>query len=94
MDRWLQIYRSYSDAELAAELTWLRGQSRNIFNAQTEGNRSYARSTDEIKDRLAAATQATQERTNGGDVNRHLVADFSRVTQGRVNGPMDCPDQW
>ena len=81
MNEWLQNYRTYSDVDLDAEITWLRGQSRNVFNAQTEGNRSYARSTTEIRDRLAAANQVKAERGGADEGNRHLIADFSNVQQ-------------
>lgn len=77
MEQWLLIYRTYSDAELAAEVTALKSWAANPFNAQTEGNRSYARSTVEIRERLTAATQVQQERVN--TVPRHGIADFSRV---------------
>lgn len=77
MDEWLLAYRGYSDSELATELTFLRTQSRNPYNAQTEGNRSYARSTAEIRTRLAAAQQVLNER--GDSSPRHAIADFSRV---------------
>ncbi len=77
MDEWLIIYNDYSDVDLAAEITWLKTQARNPFNAQTEGNRSYARSTAEVRTRLAAATQIQRERSNTEP--RHGVADFSSV---------------
>lgn len=78
MEAWLIIYRGYTDAELAKEISWLREQTRNPYSAQTEGQRSYARSTGEIRDRLAAATQAQRERTPTTE-SRHGYADFSRV---------------
>ena len=80
---WIAIYRNYDDAKLAAEISWLEGQSRNIFNAQTEGNRSYSRSTIEIRDRLDAAYQVRNERNPANGVgNAPLVADFSGVKMG------------
>lgn len=75
MDEWLIAYRGYSDAELTAEVTWLRTQVRNPFNAQAEGNRSYNRSTAEFRTRLAAATQVQSERSVTEP--RHGIADFS-----------------
>jgi hypothetical protein len=77
-DTWLIVYRGYSDVDLASEVTWLRTQIRNPFSAQTEGGRSYARSTAEMRDRLSAATQVTAERTQTTFV-RHGTADFSGV---------------
>ena len=76
-DEWLSIYRTYSDAELAAEIATLKQLAANPFNAQTEGNRSYARSTTEVRDRLLAALQAQLERQ--APEARHGVADFSSV---------------
>jgi hypothetical protein len=77
VDEWLKIYRKYTDAELTAEITWLKTQIRNPFNAQTEGNRSYSRSTAEFRDRLSAALEVQAERSNS--TPRHGVADFSGV---------------
>lgn len=78
-DTWLSIYRGYSTAELADEITWLRTQLRNPFSAQTEGSRSYARSTAEMRDRLSAATQVTAENAQASTFTRHGTADFSGV---------------
>ena len=77
MDEWLIAYRGYSDSELTDEIAWLRQQVRNPFSAQVEGNRSYNRSTAEMRDRLAAATQVLTER--GNTEPRHGIADFSEV---------------
>ena len=79
MEEWLKVYRGYSSAELAEEITWLRTQVRNPFNAQTEGSRSYARSTVEMRDRLSAATQISAENAQANTFVRHGVADFSGV---------------
>jgi hypothetical protein len=80
---WYSVYRNYDDAKLAAEITWLEGQSRNTFNAQTEGNRSYSRSTAEIRDRLEAAYQVKNERNPSNGVgNKPLIPDFSGVRIG------------
>ena len=77
MDEWLKIYRRYTDPELLAEITWLRTQTRNPYNAQTEGQRSYARSTAEMRDRLAAATDILDERSHR--CPRHGSAYFGNV---------------
>jgi len=81
VNEWLKIYETYSDEDLAAEVTWLKTQSRNPYNAQTEGQRSYARSTAEFRDRLSAATRVQRNRANSTFV-QHGVADFSRVGSG------------
>ena len=79
---WFSIYRNYDDAKLDAEIVFLEAQSRNVFNAQTEGNRSYSRSTLEIRDRLEAAYQVKNERAAGGTGNAPLIADFSGIRIG------------
>jgi hypothetical protein len=76
-DSWLQIYRGYTDEELASEITWLKVQARNPFSVQSEGARSVTRSTSEMRDRLAAATQVTNERGGADRGLRHMVPDFS-----------------
>ena len=77
MDEWLKIYRKYTDQELSDEISWLKTQVRNPLNAQTEGGRSYARSTAEFRDRLSAALEVQAERSS--TTPRHGIADFSGV---------------
>lgn len=76
MEQWLNIYRDYTLAELDAEIASLRKQASNPYNSQTEGERSYSRSTAETRDRLEAAQQAKREKT-GRAVVREGTADFS-----------------
>jgi hypothetical protein len=77
-ESWLNIYRSYTDVALTAEVTKLQGWLDNPFNAQTfRGGESYARSTEQIKVRLEAAIAIQQERTN--PQRRIGRADFSGV---------------
>jgi hypothetical protein len=78
MEEWLSIYRTYDSAALDAEIALLKTQAANFFNAMTEGDRSYARSTLEIRTRLAAATQVRQENSST-TASRHGFADFSGV---------------
>lgn len=80
MESWLKIYRNYTAAKLDEEITWLQEQSRNLFVSQTEGNRSYARSTREISDRLEAALQVLNERS-GSQPSRSLKVDFTRILE-------------
>ena len=77
MDEWLIIYDGYSAPDLATEVTWLKAQLGNPYGTQTEGNRSYARSTAEFRTRLAAAQQIQKSRST--TTPRHGVADFSQV---------------
>jgi len=78
MDEWLIIYRGYSATKLAEEIEWLTAQSRNPFSAQSQGTRSFQRSPSDIRVRLSAATQVSNERSGAG-VNHNAVADFSGV---------------
>ena len=64
MENWIIIYRSYTAEKLQEEIDWLQAQSRNLFVAQTEGNRSYQRSSRDLEERLAAATTVMRERTS------------------------------
>lgn len=59
---WLTIYRTYSAAELAEEVTWLKVQMRNPFNAQGVGSKNYQRDVGELRGRLQAAIRVQQER--------------------------------
>ena len=77
MDEWLMVYRSYSDSDLEAEITWLKTQVRNPFLTQTEGGRGVSRSTAEFRTRLAAAVMVQNERSSTDP--RHGEPDFSGV---------------
>lgn len=78
MDEWIQIYSAYQESDLDAEIAFLRSQTTNPFNSQTEGNRSYSRSTAEIRDRLSAAIRVKQARSTNHQ-STIIIADFSRV---------------
>jgi hypothetical protein len=84
MEEWLITYRSYSDADLEDEIEWLRAQSRQPFEQQTEGARSWARNSAAIRDRLAAATVVLGERRNAFPSS--FQADFSKVRIGSHPG--------
>lgn len=90
MDEWLTTYRSYSDVDLADEVTWLREQSRQPFDQQTEGTRSWARNSAAIRDRLSAAITVQGERT--GSFPSSFQADFSKVQIGSY--PKTQPTSW
>ena len=80
MDEWLTTYRGYSDSELTEEIDWLRVQSRQPFDQQTEGTRAWTRNSAEIRNRLSAATMVRGERSGTSPVT--LQADFSKVSIG------------
>jgi hypothetical protein len=76
MDDWLIIYRAYSDEELAAEIIFLREESKNPYSAQGLGSQSAQRDLRELKNRLSAALRVRSER-GGERTIRDSVADFS-----------------
>jgi hypothetical protein len=80
---WLAIYRTYTSAELAAEIEELKRETKNKFQSQTVGGKSYTRATAEIRDRLHAATKVLAQSARAaltpmerGDIG---VPDFSKV---------------
>lgn len=77
-DQWREIYSTYTDGELTEEITRLKGWLNNPYSSQSEGQRGYSRSTNELRARLRSATmeQAARGRVNQ---NRVGVADFSQL---------------
>ena len=73
---WIEIYDSYSDAELVTEIATLKENLKNPYVTQSEGQRGYTRSAAEDRTRLTAATQIQRERSNRNQ-RRHGQADFS-----------------
>jgi hypothetical protein len=78
MDEWIISYRGYTDAELSAEIERLRKQSTSPFISQTQGSRSFQRSTAEVRERLSAATMVRSERSQARPPCE-AIADFSQV---------------
>jgi hypothetical protein len=74
---WVEIYDSYSDVDLASEITLLKERIANPYVTQSEGQRGYTRSTVEDRSRLSAAVQIQRERSTK-NTPRHGVADFSQ----------------
>lgn len=75
-EEWIDIYDSYSDEELTAEIATLKSQASNPYVTQSEGQRGYTRSINEARSKLAAAIQIQKDRTNAHKP-RHGQADFS-----------------
>ena len=65
---WMEIYRSYSPADLAAAIVTLRSQA-TLYSQQAMGNKSYSKDLAEVKNRLHAATRVTNERANANPNN-------------------------
>jgi ribosomal protein L29 len=80
-DSWLIIYRSYSDAELDDEITWLREESRNIYVQQNLGQKGNQRDLTGIRQRLEKAIRVKMERA-GTPLFQDSVADFSQGAGG------------
>jgi hypothetical protein len=78
----LIVYRTYSDADLDSEITWLREESRNIYVSQGLGQKTNQRDLTGVRNRLSAATRVKLERS-GAPVLRDSVADFSRGAGGQ-----------
>ena len=60
---WMEIYRTYSSAELDAEVTLLKGQA-TLYTSQTVGEKSYAKDLIMVQNRLQAAIRVRNERSN------------------------------
>jgi hypothetical protein len=76
MDDWLIIYRSYTDEELAAEVTFLRKEMQNPYSAQGLGSQSAQRDLRQLQERHSAAVRVRSER-NGVRFYQDSVVDFS-----------------
>ena len=74
---WQEIYRTYSDAELAAEAAALKLQATNL-GSQTVGSQSLTADLTEVKNRLHAAVRVQNERVNPPSTNPDVgFTDFS-----------------
>ena len=78
---WMEIYRDYSGEELDAEITRLKKEA-TLYTAQGNGEKSYQKSLDEVRNRLHAAIRVRNERRNAGGINPSWgVPDFSNFQQ-------------
>ena len=75
---WLEIYATYSDAELVAEVAALKRQN-SIFSSQTVGSKSFTRDLQELKNKLSSAIRVQTERGQSANNKNWSVTDFSRI---------------
>ncbi len=79
MADWLEIYRSYTASDLAAEVVSLQNSVRGGFVSQGSGSVTNQRDLTELRDRLRAAVRVQGERS-GRAASRVARADFSGTT--------------
>lgn len=76
---WLEIFRSYTGEELAAQITELKKQV-SVFSSQQVGSKSYTKDLGELRGQLSAAIRVQKERSQEPGVNQSVgVTDFSRI---------------
>lgn len=73
---WMEIYRTYTPAELDAEITALKGQA-TLYTSQTMGEKSYAKDLVMVQNRLQAAVRVRNERNHRYSNPAYGVPDFS-----------------
>jgi hypothetical protein len=73
---WMEIYRTYSPAELDAEIIALKGQA-TLYTSQTMGEKSYAKDLVMVQNRLQAAVRVRNERSSRYTNPSYGVPDFS-----------------
>ena len=75
---WQEIYRTYTDAELATEVAALKQQATNL-GSQTVGSQSLTADLAEVRNRLHAAIRVQNERSRPPCLNPDVgFADFSK----------------
>jgi len=77
---WIEIYESYSAAELAQEIADLKAAAKegSNFTAQSVGGKSYQADLSNIEAKLAAAVRV-QTNAGGSARNRVGVANFGNL---------------
>lgn len=73
---WVEIFESYSPAELAARIAELK-EEVSVYSQQNVGTKSYTKDLAELRGQLAAAVRVQKQRTFSR--NRSVgVTDHSR----------------
>ena len=75
---WLEIFRSYTPTELAAQVTDLKKQI-SVFTSQTVGQKSYTKDLTELRGQLSAAIRVQNERAHPKDNPGFGITDFSGI---------------
>ncbi len=73
---WMEIYRSYTSADIDTEITMLRSQA-TLYTQQSAGEKSYAKDLVMVQNRLQAAVRVRNERNNRYRNPSTGVPDFS-----------------
>jgi hypothetical protein len=77
---WYEIYQSYSDAELAAEIATLKKRNTGFSSISSPTGKSHTAALDELREQMAAAIRVQTDRSGCGQP-RSFVADFSTWAQ-------------
>lgn len=74
---WVEIYSTYSPAELQVRIDELR-KSVSVFTQQSSGSKSYVKDLAELRGQLSAAVRVQKMRSTRENYGRG-VTDFSRM---------------
>lgn len=77
-DDWLVTYRTFTDAELDAEIILLNSKRTNFLSSQGAGSKNFTVDRTAIDNQFTAAREVKGERTRSGN-NRSGSVDFSGV---------------
>ncbi len=76
---WIEIYRSYSDEALAAEIAKLKQQD-SVYTSQQVGGKGYSKDLTAVSGKLAAAIRVQKERRQPPCTNPFVgITDFRRI---------------
>ena len=88
---WIEVYDSYTPAELTAEIAALKQRNTGFAAQSSPSGKSYQ--AIDVSSQLAAAIRVQTNRANAG--NRVGVADFSRMAEdARSGGNLDAGRQF
>lgn len=74
---WEDIYFTYTDEELQAELDFLKEESRSLYISQSQGSKAFSRSLSDLARRLTAATRIQAIRSGKNIGVGKVVVDFT-----------------
>lgn len=77
---WYEIYQSYTNAELAAEIATLKKRNTGFSSISSPSGKGHTAALDELREQLAAAIRVQTDR-GGYKQPRVFVADFSKWAQ-------------
>jgi hypothetical protein len=102
INTWIVIYRGYTGSQIAQEQATLQRWLSNPYDSQTQGPKSYARTTADFRDRLAAIQRVINEQSNANmpswgrsDASGGIWgAAGSQTYNGSAAGGSGWPDSW